>query len=215
MSTRRLSVNLSSNKPLSSSSTGGVFVPPRWDDLANYPGIVISVSADTKMSITLYESPNEADISNQTEYIIDANQPLNLQFNLNAVYFKLKLVNLENIDQTVLNLQTIYTDSILQVVNKGQFKIWDNKSMVLPDSSAYFNSNFQHKLFTFYGNSSEITNLIVQYSNDGIQFYDSQTIYTMSTSGNFGFSVSAVCKYIRLRSSAVLGSTITCYLNYQ
>lgn len=210
--TTRLSVNLSTNKPL---LAGGFFIPPRWDDLYEYPAITLNIQGDTKMILTLYESPDEGNISSQTEYTIDANMPLNLQWNLNARYFKLKLVNsdLQNA-QTTLNLQVIYSNiRISTPINSGQFKIWNNKTLSLPDNSATFNSNFKNQLFTFYGNSSEIINLVVQYSNDGIQYYDSQTVYTMASAGDFGFSVSAVCRYIRLR--ATQPTTITAYINYK
>lgn len=209
----RLSVNLSTNKPL---MAGGFFIPLRWDDLYEFPGITLNIKADTKMTLTLYESPDATNISCQTEYTIDANQPLNLQFNLNARYFKLKLINDDLINaQTVLNLQVIYSSTrINSIINSGQFKIWNNKTLSLPNGvSAMFNSNFKNQLFTFYGDSSEITNLIVQMSNDGETWYNTQTKYTMAEAGNFGFSVSGCCKFIRLLSAEQ--TTITCYINFR
>jgi hypothetical protein len=212
MSSTRLSINLSTITPLAAS---GVFIPPRWDDLLEFPGIILNLKADTKMTLTLYESPDAANISSEKIYVVDANESLNLQFNLNSRFFKLKLTN-DNLvnNQTYLNLQVIYSQ--LHTINKdsGSFKIWDNKTLAsINTPSSNFKSEFKNSIFTFYGTSSAATVLTVQMSNDNITWYNTQTTYTLSSAGNFGFSVSGVCKYIRLISSAV--TTITTYINFK
>ena len=212
MSSTRLSINLSTITPL---AAGGVFIPPRWDDLLEFPGIILNLKADTKMTLTLYESPDAANISSEKIYVVDANESLNLQFNLNSRFFKLKLTNDDLVNnQTYLNLQVIYSQ--LHTINKdsGSFKIWDNKTLAsINTPSSNFKSEFKNSIFTFYGTSSAATVLTVQMSNDNITWYNTQTTYTLASPGNFGFSVSGVCKYIRLISSAV--TTITAYINFK
>lgn len=211
MSITRLSVNLSTNNPLEALQS---IIPPRWDDLINYPNIIINLKGDSKMELTLYESSNERAISNEKKYIIDANSDFNIRFQLNARFFKLKLTNIDVVNQSTLNLQVIYTANEIIEKDSGSFKIWDNKTLSSSNlPSTAYNSHYKNSLFTFYGNSSASTVLTVQISNDGITWFNSQTTYTLTTAGNFGFTFSGVCNYIRLMSSSA--TTITTYLNYK
>jgi hypothetical protein len=210
--TTRQSVNLSSINPL---SANGVFIPPRWDDLLQFPGVILSLRGDTNMRLELYESTNGANTMNTKIYYVDKRQPLNIQFNLGSRYFKLALFNLENQAQTILNLQTIYSNlHIPQAIESSAFKIWNDSVLATTNQpSIGFNSNFRNTLFTFYGNASAATVLTVQLSNDDIDYYNTQTTYTISSAGNFGFSYQGIFNYIRLISSAAI--TITTFINFK
>ena len=210
--TTRQSVNLSTINPL---QANGVFIPSRYDDLLLFPGIILSVKGDTNMKLELYESTNGSNVSNTKIYYVDKNKSLNIAFNLNARYFKLRLDNLENQTQTLLNLQVIYSYlHVPQAIESGSFKIWNASVLsAINQPSISYNSNFRNSLFTFYGVSSAATVLTVQLSNDGINFYNTQTTYTQSAAGEFGFTYQGVFNYIRLSSSAA--TTITAYLNFK
>ena len=210
--TTRQSVNLSTINPL---QANGVFIPSRYDDLLLFPGIILSVKGDTNMKLELYESTNGSNISNTKFYFIDKNKSLNIQYNLNARYFKLKLNNLENQAQTLLNLQVIYSNlHVPQAIESGSFKIWNASVLsAINQPSISYNSNFKNSLFTFYGSSSAASVLTVELSDDNVNWYNTQTTYTQSAPGEFGFSYSGVFNYIRLISSAA--TTITAYLNFK
>jgi hypothetical protein len=212
MTTTRQSVNLSTINPLSAL---GVFIPPRWDDLLLFPGIILSIRGDTDMRIELYESTNGSNIMNTKIYYVDKRNPLNIQFNLGSRFFKLALFNLENQAQTVLNLQTIYSNlHVPQAIESGQFKVWNNSTLIGSNQpSIAYNSNFRNTIFTFFGNASAATILTVQLSNDNINYYNTQTTYTVSSAGGFGFSYQGVFNYIRLISSNAI--TITTFINFK
>ena len=210
--TTRQSVRLSSIVPL---NANGVFLPAIFDDLLLFPGIILSLKGDTNMKIELYQSTNGNNTSNTKIYYVDKNTSLNIQFNLNARYFKLRLDNLENQAQTVLNLQTIYSNlHVPQAIESSQFKIWNNSVLATSNQpSIAYNSNFRNTLFSFFGNASAATILTVQLSNDNVNWYNTQTTYTISAAGNFGFSFQGVFNYIRIISSAAV--TITTFINFK
>jgi len=212
MTTTRQSVRLSTIVPLSAL---GVFIPAVFEDLLLFPGIILSLKGDTDMCIQLYESTNGSNIMNTKIYYVDKRNSLNIQFNLNSRFFKLALFNLENQAQTVLNLQTIYSNlHIPQAIESGQFKIWNNTTLIGSNQpSIGFNSNFRNTIFTFFGDVSAATVLTVQLSNDNIDYYNTQTTYNISAAGNFGFSYQGVFNYIRLVSSAAI--TITTFINFK
>ena len=208
----RQSVNLSTINPL---QANGVFIPPRFDDLLLFPGIILSLKGDTNTRLELYESTNGTNIQNTKIYYVDKNKSLNIQFNLNARYFKLRLDNLENQTQTILNLQVIYSSfHVPQAIDASSFKIWNNTTLsTTNESSIAYNSNFKNTLFTFYGTSTNATVLTVELSNDNITFYNTQTTYTIADPGDFGFTYQGVFNYVRLSSSAA--TTITAFINFK
>jgi hypothetical protein len=55
---------------------------------------------------------------------------------------------------------------------------------------------------TFYGNSNLATVFTVQFSNNGTTWYSSQYTYTLTSAGDWGFSIPASPFYVRLTSSA-------------
>jgi hypothetical protein len=67
-------------------------------------------------------------------------------------------------------------------------------------------------LVTLFGNSSGITTLTVQFSDDDTTFYDSQYTYIMTAPGDWGFTVPVCPFYLRLKSSA--GVAINAIANY-
>jgi len=65
---------------------------------------------------------------------------------------------------------------------------------------------------TFYGNSNLATVFTVQFSNDNITWYSSQSTYTLTTGGDWGFSIQASPFYVRLTSS--VNVSCNAILNY-
>ena len=55
---------------------------------------------------------------------------------------------------------------------------------------------------TFYGNSNLATVLTVQFSNNGTTWFSSQYTYTLTSGGDWGFSIPVSPFYVRLTSSA-------------
>jgi hypothetical protein len=212
MTTTRQSVRLSTIVPL---NANGVFLPAIFDDLLQFPGVILSLRGDTDMRLELYQSTNGSNISDTKIYYVDKRNSLNIQFNLNCRFFKLALFNLENQAQTVLNLQTIYSNlHVPQAIESGQFKVWNNSTLIGSNQpSIAYNSNFRNTIFTFFGNASAATVLTVQLSNNGTNYYNTQTTYTIPAAGDFGFSYQGVFNYIRLVSSAAV--TITTFINFK
>jgi hypothetical protein len=60
---------------------------------------------------------------------------------------------------------------------------------------------------TVFGNTSGASTITIQFSQDNTNFYDSET--TIAANGNFGKSVTAGARYVRLKSSADVTATAT------
>ena len=97
--------------------------------------------------------------------------------------------------------------------NKGTATLWNNTTTGVNGVSlsvALIISN--QKNLSFFGNVSGATNLIVQFSNDGTTFYDSQYSYTQSASGDFGFNTTGSPLFCRIKSTNSV--TATAFINY-
>jgi hypothetical protein len=116
-----------------------------------------------------------------------------------------------NDTDTHTKLDTIQTQ--LEKSNKGTSTLWSNNLTGVNGVSLILNlSNVNQSNLTIFGSVDGATNLIVQFSNDGTIFYDSQYSYVQSASGNWGFNITACPLYMRLKST----SSVTAYafVNY-
>jgi hypothetical protein len=112
---------------------------------------------------------------------------------------------------THTKLDTIQTQ--LEKSNKGTSTLWSNNITGVNGVSLILNlSNVNQSNLTIFGSVDGATNLVVQFSNDGTNFYDSQYSYVQSASGNWGFNITACPLYLRLKST----SSVTAYafVNY-
>jgi len=112
---------------------------------------------------------------------------------------------------THTKLDTIQTQ--LEKSNKGTSTLWSNSLTGVNGVSLIANlSNVNQSNLTIFGSVDGATNLVVQFSNDGTNFYDSQYSYVQSASGNWGFNITACPLYLRLKST----NSVTAYafVNY-
>lgn len=101
---------------------------------------------------------------------------------------------------------------------KGTFNFWSNNSISVIDGSNNISaicdlSSNPVKELTIYGTVDGKNSLVVQFSNNGINFYDSQYNYSVNRGGDFGFNITATPNYIRLRALSTTPS-ITSFINY-
>lgn len=61
---------------------------------------------------------------------------------------------------------------------------------------------------TFMGNCNGATLLTVQFSNDGITYYDSQYSYNLTGASDFGFNLTCCPNYFRMKSSQNVTATV-------
>jgi hypothetical protein len=188
--------------------SNGFFAPPRWDDVLQYSIVDVSLVADTNCTISITQSADRQNISSTTVFTTAANQPFNISLPIYVRYIRLRVDNQEANTQANFSLQTIYKNvnvNNIPIVNQQIF----NNTTGVDGTSILINSSC--KTFTFFGNVNGATSLIVQCSPDTLNWYDSQYTYTSSSSANFGFTVSLVSQYMRLKSTADVNCI--CYVN--
>jgi hypothetical protein len=200
MSSSRESLNFSTASPL---LAGGFFAPNRWDDLLDYSSILININClGAGCRLTIYQSSNQVNISDEQEIIISAGELYSYSFPLYARFFKLRLDNPNLANQTALNCQVIFRQNYIpSSTAKGNALLWNAITGVNGVSSILDLSTANQQNITFYGIVNGATTLTVQFSYDGITFYKSQYTYTLSTAGDVGFNITAVAPYCRLISS--------------
>lgn len=114
---------------------------------------------------------------------------------------------------TSLNEISQNSTNIYDKVNsKGQSQIFNGASGVNGVSSAVDVSTKHLRNITVFGNSNGATTLTVQFSNDNVNYYDSQYSYITSSASDFGFNITASPYYFRLKSSNNV--TLVAYVNY-
>jgi hypothetical protein len=104
--------------------------------------------------------------------------------------------------------------NIYNVVNsRGSSTLWSGSATGAGGVSLAVNLSTKNiKNITFMGNCNGATLLTVQFSSDGTTYYDSQYAFTLSASGDVGFSLACCPNFVRVKSSNNV--TASLFVNY-
>lgn len=209
MATRE-SLNFSTSNPI---RAGGIFAPQVWDDLLDFSSVILSINCTgAPVLVNLYQSSNRINVNFNQSIAIYPNQLYNTSIQLYSRFFKLELINPSGTNQTGLNCQVIFKSAFPSQNSIKSALLFDPaNSTGINGVSASVLIN-QNTIMTIFGNISDTTNLTIQFSNDNVNFYDSQYSITVSSETDFGYSVpSSSVYYVRLKSSEDVN--ILAYLN--
>ena len=194
-------VNATITSPLN--LDGSVFVGGNLALTGSVDANIINTSLD--VAVSNFPSTQDVNVTNQITSIDVNNFPTTQDVNITNASLDV------NDTDTHTKLDSIQTQ--LEKSNKGTSTLWSNNLTGVNGVSLILNlSNVNQSNLTIFGSVDGATNLIVQFSNDGTNFYDSQYSYVQSASGNWGFNITACPLYMRLKST----SSVTAYafVNY-
>jgi len=180
----------------------------------NFNEILISVETDTTFSLTVNFSSNGTDFGLERNFV--ENVPASSAFTYSVKpylrYYQITLTNTSLSNQTYLRLETIQKTNGVDVGrgNINSYLIFEGSTGINGVSNVA-NSSLVSNNYTFYGNVDGATDLTVQITPDGSNFYDTQYVYTSSGSGNFGFNVVLSAENVRIKSSNDVNCV--CYVN--
>lgn len=175
-----------------------------------YNSAQITVLSDTTNELVCYQSLNKTQTQN-TAFQVPAGVyfTYNIALNLPYVYFTVR--NNSATNQTLLNFSVIYKN--VNSNNKGSANVWNTVSSGVAGVSMPVFLNQNSANITCFGNVDRATTLTLQFSNDNVNYYDSQYSITTTGAQNIGFSVPASSiLYTRLKSSADVAIVLN--LNY-
>jgi len=185
-----------------------------FENILDFSEIDVSVSYNVSgvISYTLYYqySQDKINVDYESTQVV-TNQTDTKFFKIEAKqrYFKLKIVANSNVN---LNIQTIYKNNMTYpVTSRGSLTIANNFAINSGIRTTGINlSNLSYNTLTFYGNASGTTTLTLCFSNDGVNWYDSQ--YTINILGvsNFGFSLNTTPLYLSIKSTSSIILTLIC-----
>ena len=149
---------------------------------SNFPSIASSVE------ITNLPENQNTTITNDSIDVNVLNQPSSIQVsNLVTTYDNQANSNLSAIN-TLIN-------------SRGNAQLFNGQSGL---NGVSLSVNVSTKLvinLSFYGHSNGATTLTLQFSNDNVNFYDTQYSYVISQASDFGFCLNASPFSFRLKSS--------------
>ena len=107
------------------------------------------------------------------------------------------------------------TVNVQNTTNTGG-TLWNSATVANGDTSAVVNMTGVIKnVYTFMGSSSDQAVLTLQYSADGVTFYNSQTIITITPGATFALDIQTSAGYVQFQASGIMTtSTITAFVNH-
>lgn len=165
----------------------------KYDDLHAFGSVVVTITCDRSTQLTFYQSQNKT-ITTKTVYnqlaglstvYLDITQPYG--------YFTLENTGLTT--SSICHFTVMYRAAENDAISSA---VVFNASILNNGPSSIIKNTKSSKMSVF-GNSSVAGSLVLQFSSDGYTFYDSQYAYTLSTAGDFGYTQTIACRYVRLR----------------
>jgi hypothetical protein len=204
-----LSIYNSTNVPLINGST---FTGQFYDNVLEFTQINISIKCDTAYTLTYYFSQDKQSINYQKSQNISAsNETLFINTTPLERYFKIG-ITASGGNMSILELQTTYkTNNVYQDVNTKL--MYDDAISAGSYTNAVNMSNTNKSIITFYGKQNGVNNeLTVCVSNDNINYYATQYTYICTNTGDFGFSVNIVGRFVKILSKN--NCNLTVYMDY-
>ena len=181
-----------------------------FDDVSTFSSSLVNLIADQPFLITMYSSQNRTTAHlAQTQFQTVANSQFIMPISLTSPYVYFTIQNTGSATTTICQFTVNYKTEIVSqrtsitafngsIANNGTSRILDVTSS-------------QGTTLSVIGNSSVLGQIVVCLSTDGeTTFYNSQYVYTLGAAGNFGFTCSTSCPFIRLKW---LGGTSTIIAN--
>lgn len=201
-----------------------------YENIKDNKILFINIYTTSDDILTIYHTDDPTDISSPIINLIDTynissniNKTSTFLINLKSRFVKIKIES--EIDNSAKRIYDVFLLDNLNISIKNEKNIWNNNTIVNNNTSDSINltNNILNNL-SFYGNaiqsdpSGSTLDLIVQFSNDNINFYDSQYVYSLGYNNNFGFNLNTSVKYIRLKADLKNDITqsyiITTFVNY-
>lgn len=192
----------------------------QYDDALKYSSATILVSTDTDCELIIYQSIDKIrTISSAFQTL--AGVPFIKIFPLTCQYTYCTLRNTNSSNtQTYMNFDVIYRETnsagVSEIVST---KVWDAAAVNVNSLSG--DVMLVTKMLSVFGTveASFVCTLTVQYSVDGVTFYNSQYSYNVLAGGDFGFTIGALAPYARLKITSVPSMQadfhITAYMSIQ
>jgi hypothetical protein len=185
-----------------------------FENILDFSEIDVSVSYNVSgvISYTLYYQYSQDKINvdyESTQVVTNQTETKFFKIECKQRYFKLKIVANSDVN---LNIQTVYKNTpTYSVISRGSLTIANNFAITSGTRTTGINlSNLCLNTLTIYGNSSATTTLTLCFSNDGVNWYDSQYTINITGSSNFGVGLNINPLYLSIKSSASVTLTAIC-----
>jgi thiamine pyrophosphokinase len=167
----------------------------------NYNLCQYQITASTNCLITIYQSNDLTTYVTSSVSYTTPNVTQTYSLPLSAVLVKFNVQNNTLVNQTSLSLRVLYRNS--PPIGKTTTQLWTTISSGVGGFSNIVDNSLNNcQTITFTGSVGGATDLTVQSSVSGTTFYNTQSVITLASGGDVGFTIQSASPYIRVQSSA-------------
>ena len=189
----------SSTVPL---SPGRAFLG-QYEEVLFFASINIQFYTLSPCEIVLYQTSDRVYEITETIPYTSVGSLISISRPVLGSFFKIVVRNIAELPPAVpvLSLQTIYKAQPVQSPAPLSQSVYSTSIGAGGVTPAIFNYQ-NYKVVSIFGNTLAATNLTIELSADGINYYDTQYTYTIGAAGDYGFALSLPFSYFRIKSSA-------------
>ncbi len=177
--------------------------------------ININIYTENEDILTIYytNDPTSTPLITETYTINNLSCNTTITSIIKSRFIKISITSAVASAKRIYDVTYITNDNTQYVVKpRGSGTFWDNATVITNELSNAINlSSSPASNLTIYGTSSNNVTICLQFSNDGVTYYNTQYTYAISVN-DFGFNITAAPNYIRLITNGA--TTITAILNY-
>jgi hypothetical protein len=177
--------------------------------------ININIYTENQDTLTIYytNDPNGTPLITETYIINNLSCNTTITSTIKSRFVKIGITSGVTTGKRIYDVTYITNENTQYVVKpRGSGIFWNNATVITNELSNAINlSSSPTSNLTIYGTSSNNVTICLQFSNDGVTYYNTQYTYAISVN-DFGFNIVAAPNYIRLITNGA--TTITAILNY-
>lgn len=172
----------------------------QYEEVLFFGSVNFQFSASTNCEIIIFQTSDKVNVETDTIPYNKLDGVISISRSILGSFLRITVRNTEAVDQTQFSLQTIYKAQGPSITSINTV-LYNEPISAGGVTGSVFNFG-GYKYLTYYGEVGDTTNLTIQLSVDGVYWYNTQYVYTITGASDFGVSLTLPFRYLRFKSSA-------------
>jgi hypothetical protein len=172
-----------------------------YEEVLFFGSVNFQFKASTNCEIIIFQTSDKINVETDTIPYNKLDGVISISRSILGSFLRITVRNTEAVNQTQFSLQTIYKAQAPSITPINTL-LYSEAIAVNGVTPSVFNFG-GYKYVSYYGETAQATNLTIQLSVNGSDWYDTQYVYTIAPPGEYGVSLTLPFRYLRLKSSAV------------
>ena len=171
----------------------------QYEEVLFFGSVNFQFKASTNCEIIIFQTSDKVNVETDTIPYNKLDGVISISRSILGSFLRITVRNTEAVNQTQFSLQTIYKAQSASITPLNTL-LYSEAIAAGGTSPSVFNFG-GYKTVSIYGNTESATDLTLELSVNGADWYDTQYVYSIGSPANYGFALTIPFRYLRLKSS--------------